>query len=400
MDLTRSWRPNRWQYRHTVLALCTLAFFVVMFGRLAISPVVSAITATFAVSNALIGAILSGMWLAYGLSQFPSGLLADRYGERMLIGLALVGTAGATVVIAFAPTVWVFAVAVVALGVVAGFHYSPGTTLLARTHEDLGRAIGIHNAGATVAGLLAPVAVTWLWLMYDWRIAIASTAAIGVPAAILLFTMVRSHPPQHPETDPLDRIDLGVISALLQRPVIGLLLVVAISAEFAWQGVASFLPVFLIEYRDMTPATAATGFSVYFAAQGVAQIVVGSLADRLGPERATAGSLLIGSLGFGALLWGETLVLGIIGLLGIGVGMSFEAALLPRVMQALATDERGVGFGLVRTVYLVVGSAGSVAVGTTADLAGWGVAFGGLGVFLAIGAGLVVVARGLEWHTK
>jgi len=56
-----------------------------MAARLVISPVVPAISNAFGVSNAAIGLALTGMWLAYAAAQFPSGLLADRYGERSII---------------------------------------------------------------------------------------------------------------------------------------------------------------------------------------------------------------------------------------------------------------------------------------------------------------------------
>ncbi|TKX77174.1 MFS transporter, partial [Halorubrum sp. SD626R] len=89
-----------WQYRHTVLALCMLAFFVTYFARLAISPVVPFIVDDFAVSNTAIGAALSGMWLAYGVSQFPSGILADRFGERRVILVAVGGSAAMSALLA------------------------------------------------------------------------------------------------------------------------------------------------------------------------------------------------------------------------------------------------------------------------------------------------------------
>ena len=73
----------RWEYRNTVLVLCTLAFFATMVARLVISPVVPDIETEFGTSSGMIGLALSGMWAAYALSQFPSGVLADRYGELL-----------------------------------------------------------------------------------------------------------------------------------------------------------------------------------------------------------------------------------------------------------------------------------------------------------------------------
>ncbi|MUW15972.1 MFS transporter, partial [Halorubrum sp. CBA1125] len=82
-----------WRYEHTALALCTLAFTATMIARLVISPLVPEITVQFGVTNATVGLALSGMWLAYALAQFPSGVLGDRYGERAVILTAVGATA-------------------------------------------------------------------------------------------------------------------------------------------------------------------------------------------------------------------------------------------------------------------------------------------------------------------
>jgi sugar phosphate permease len=41
----------------------------------------------------------------------------------------------------------------------------------------------------------------------------------------------------------------------------------------------------------------------------------------------------------------------------------------------MSADEEGMGFGLVRTTYMVFGASGSVGVGILADLFGWAIAF-------------------------
>ncbi|MFC6755008.1 MFS transporter, partial [Halorubrum tibetense] len=145
-----------WRYAHTTLALCTLAFTATMVARLAISPLVPQITETFAVTNTTVGLALSGMWLAYALSQFPSGVLGDRYGERAVILTAVGSTLLASVLIAVSPSIVGFALFTVVLGAGAGLHYSVATTFLTRQFDDIGRAIGVHVAGGPLAGLVAP----------------------------------------------------------------------------------------------------------------------------------------------------------------------------------------------------------------------------------------------------
>ncbi|MFB6141923.1 MAG: MFS transporter, partial [Halorientalis sp.] len=159
----------RWPYRYTVLVLCTVAFAATMVARLAISPVVPDVVDTFATSNAAVGLALSGMWAAYAVTQFPSGLFGDRYGERRVILVALAGTVLVSALLAFAPSYPFFLAGTVLLGVATGLHYSVATTLITRQFSAVGRAIGLHVAGGPVAGLVAPVAAAAVAARFGWR---------------------------------------------------------------------------------------------------------------------------------------------------------------------------------------------------------------------------------------
>lgn len=374
----------RWRYQETVLSLVTLAFFVTMVGRLAISPVIPDIVSAFEVSNGVVGLALSGMWLAYGLAQYPSGVLADRYGERRIILVAVGGTTIAAVVVSATPIFAVFFLTTVVLGAVAGLHYSVATTLLARTYDNVGTAIGVHNTGATIAGLLAPVSVAWIAVRLGWRVAIAVVALVGLPATALFAWKIRSTEARRPKRPLRESIRLDVLRELLSRPPIVFTLAVAIVGEFAWQGAASFLPTFLIAHHQYSTTVAGGLFSLYFVAQGIAQVGVGAASDRLGRDPALAGCMLAGAAGFITLVGTTGLLSVVVGVSLVGVAMSFGAALMPRFLREFTAEERNAGFGLVRTIYMIVASLGSVVVGLLADLFGWGVAFGFLGALLAL----------------
>ncbi|WP_418285247.1 MFS transporter [Halorubrum sp. DTA46] len=382
-----------WQYRHTVLSLCMLAFLVTYFARLAISPVVPLIVEEFAVSNAAIGLALSGMWLAYGVSQFPSGVLADRFGERRVILVAVGGTAAMSVLLALAPAFPAFVLAAVLLGLVAGLHYAVATTLLSRTFEDIGTAIGLHSVGGPLAGLVAPVAAAWVGVRYGWRPAVALAALVGLPVFALFAWRVRPTEPRRPDQPMRDRFRLAPLFELLSRPSILLSLFVAMVGTYVVQGMMSFLPTFLVEFRGYSTGFAAGVFSAFFVVRAVAQVGLGRLSDRLGRDAAIGGAMLAGALGTAAFVLGPGLAGIAVAVVLAGTGSSFFSAIDPRFMDALDDAERGAGFGLVRTVYTVIGSAGSVGVGLAADLFGWGVSLG----ILAALFGVTVVVLAANW---
>jgi len=369
-----------WSYRGAVLGACTLAFFATMAARLAISPVVPAISDAFAVSNGAIGLALTGMWMAYAAAQFPSGLLADRYGERRIILVAVGGTAVASGLLTVAPTYSVFLLVAVVLGGVAGLHFSVATSLLTRLLPNTGSAIGFHTAGAPVAGVLIPMAAGSVGLWLGWRWAVALGVAVAVPAAMLFAFIVRPIAPVRPDEPVWSRLRLGPLLELLARPPIARTVGLSVAGAFVWQATASFLPAFLIEYHGYSEAIAGMFFSAYFLVQGLVQPALGSLSDRIDRDPAAALVLGVGVAGYSALVAGSgDWVVGT-GVVAAGVAMCWGAALLPKFMDHLEEAERSAGFGLIRSAYMILGATGSVATGTAADLLGWGPAFLGLAV--------------------
>lgn len=364
-----------------------LAFFVTFFARLVFSPVVPFIVEDFAISNTEIGFTLTGMWLAYGLSQNPSGLLADRFGEKAIILLAVGGTALAAMVIAGVPIFAVF------LGAFAGFEYSVATVLLSRTFEDMGRAVSVHSLGAPLAGLLAPASAAWVGVRFGWQTAMLLAIGLAIPVFALLLWRVRPTPPRKPKRPIREGFELSTVVPLIRRPPVVYSIGLAVLATFVLNGTISFLPTFLVNHRGQAPAIAGVLFSGYFVARGGFQLVVGHLFDEYGRDLAlglcmvaSAGglALFVYGPGFGAVLGAAALA---------GLGAAYFPALDSRFLDVIGEEEKGAEFGLVRTIYVVLSSMGSVSVGLLADLYGWPTAF----TVLAGLSSLVVAALLVNW---
>lgn len=382
-----------WSYRNTVLTLCTLAFFVTMAARLVISPVVPDIVVAFGTSNTAVGLALSGMWLAYATAQFPSGLLGDRFGERTII-LTAVGLTGlGSALLALAPSFPAFVVFTVFLGAGAGLHFSVAATLLTRTFENTGTALGIHNVGAPLAGLLAPVIAAYVGVQFGWRYAIAVGAVSAIPVFLAFARYVEPVEPQRPDEPITERVDAGALVELLSRRPIAFTVGVSVLCGFVWQGTTSFLPTVLIDYHHVSQTTAGVLFSAFFLVNGVTQPILGRLADRASRDTALAICVVTGACGYALFVLSSGLTDVVVAIVLVGMAMGWPAATLPRFMDNLGDSERGAGFGLVRTVYMVLAASGSVAVGAAADLVGWAATF----YLLAALLGVVFVVVTINW---
>lgn len=366
----------RWRGRHVLLGVALVAYFFTLFARLVISPVVPDIIETYRVSKSEIGLALTAMWAAFALIQYPGGILGDRYGEKPVILGAILVTGFAGLLVAIAPTYAAFVVVVVLLGIGAGLYPPSGTSLLAKRFRRTGQALGLHVAGANLAGLVAPVAAAYVAVRYGWRAAPLLVVALTVPVFVLFATGVRPTTPSRPDVPMRERFTVGALSAILSRRTILFTTLIGIIGQFTFGAVASFLPTFLIEFWGLGTEHAGAVFGVVYLFSAMTMPLTGRLSDIVGRDLAIAVSLSLATAGLALLLFGRGTLPAIAAVVVLGTGISWGGTVHSRFMDHLADAERGTGFGLVRTVTGLVGSTGSVVVGALADLSGWTAAWG------------------------
>jgi len=382
MDRRRGWE---------ILGITTGAFFVTMVARLTLSPLVPDIIETFGVSKSATGIALTGMWAAYALFQFPGGTLADRIGERGTILFAIGATGAASVILAFAPSFLWLAIFAVVLGTGAGFYYTAGSAYLTRQFENTGRALGIHEIGASAAGLIAPVAVAFLAVRFGWRAGPILPAVLAFIVVGLIVLRLPSTPPATPDRKLREQLDIGRLWALLSRPEIRFTAILAVPGYFTWQSFASFFPTFLVEYTGLSTPTASVIFGGVFAVTLAGTPTLGSLSDSIGRDLSLMIAFAVGSVGFVIFLLGDGWPMILLGTVLVGGGLSFPGVLNSRFMDHLSSTERGTGFGLVRTIVLMISSLGSGVTGTLADGWGWPAAYGFTALLFAGLVGVLLV---------
>lgn len=379
-----------WDYRYTVFVLALAGQFSLLGARLVISPVVPTILDAFEVSKAAIGLALTVMWAMSALFQYPSGVLSARFGERRVLLTAIGLTALASLVIAMAPTFLLFGLFVAILGMAAGLYFPSAASLLTRLFPNTGRVLGFLVAGGSIAGLVGPVAATYVAGLFDWRAALLLGTGVAVPVFVLFGWLVRPTPT--PDSTETIRANLNVdtVVGTLSRPEVAFTITVAVLSVFVFQAFASFFPTFLQEYRAFTPEQAGLAFGLVFLLSTVTLPIFGNLSDVVGRDLTLGSTFLLTAAGFTLLLVGKTRIVVIVGILTIGVGISWAGVVSARFMDIFTDEQRNAGFGLVRTVYTFVGAFGSVVVGTLVDLSGWLLAYGTLVVLLVAATSLLV----------
>lgn len=380
---------RRWRGRHTLLAVFTATYFATRVQPVVIGPLVPNITVALDTSESAIGAAITGLWLAYGLVQLPSGMVADRFGYRSVVIAALLLGGVGSLLMAGAGSMLVFGLMAVVLGGGVGLYYNVGVLTLSQRFADTGWAIGVHRIGAQVAGLAVPVLAVAIAAVSGWRVTLLLGAAVMLPMAGVVALLVEPVDGAPGGGSPPGLLDRGLVTGFLRRGPLVYLTALAGIGEFVAVANMAFLPAFLVSFHGFDQALAGVLFSVYFLVVSATHPIAGWFADRYEPEAVVAIAMTVGAVTHGLLVVSET-TLGTAVLAGaIGAAMGYNIPLQSGLLDSLDAGEAGTWFGAYRTAYVLLGSLGGVVAGTVATRAGWAAAYALLAGLFALGVVLI-----------
>lgn len=384
---------RRWRGRHTLLAVFTATYFATRVQPVVIGPLVPDITTALSTSEAVIGAAITGLWVAYALVQLPSGMVADRIGYRsVVIAALLIGGLG-SLLMAGAPTALVFGLTAVVLGAGVGLYYNVGVLSLSERFAETGWAIGVHRIGAQVAGFSVPVVAVTVAAVAGWRAALLLGAVAMLPMVVLVAILVDPVDPPAGAGSPPGLLDRALVSGFFRRRQLVYLTVLAGIGEFVAVANMAFLPAFLVSYHGFDQALAGVLFSVYFLVVSLTHPIAGWVADRADPEAVVAVAMGVGAVTHGLLVVDGSTVSTAVLAASLGVAMGYNIPLQSALLDSLAAAEAGTWFGAFRTAYVLLGSLGGVVAGTVATRGGWAAAYALLAALFAVGVVLIVGHR-------
>ena len=371
--------------------LCGLVFLV-NFGRVAFAPLVPTIGTAFAASPAVVGSVTTLVWVGSALPRIPVGYLLTRVPRHYVVLGAGMTLAVAALATGSADSIRTLQLGAFAIGLASGAYFVAAVPLVAELFPaGRGRAIGIHGAASQLAAVVAPGIVVGVLAVAGWGdvfrlLAVASLAVTGV----LLYVLRKNPLPVGTGADRNFRAALG------HWRVVVLVIVVVAAPGFVWQGVFNFYVTYLTGVKGVSSGFANGLLTVIFAAGLPAFWFGGQLADRLPQIPYLIGILVsfAAALGFLVVATSVPALVCATVLLGFVIHAIFPAA-DTFLLDSLPADARGSAYAVFSGVALLVESAGSGAVGLTAERASFDTAFvsGATGV-LALAVVLVALYAG------
>ena len=350
-----------------ILLIVSGGWFLAIGVRIVYPALLPDIMAEFRLEYTGGGFLLSAIWIAYGLVQFPGGLFADRFGERAVMFVSMLSAVGAVVSMIVAPVFAVFVLATAVLGLGTGLYGTTRVTILSDVYPDnRTTAVSFSQAAGNVGNALLPVLSGVVAVWFGWR------AGFGylLPLFFVVIAGIAVYVPARTSAEPEDGTGFAYIRelavAVTNRATIAAALVLFFLMYF-YQAVTGFLPSYLIEVKGFSQAGASVLYGSFFVSAIVFQFFSGVTADRIGELRAITVFCLFGLVSVLSLPFVDSqplvvpLVLGCAAVLGaIPPAHTYAVGLLPEKIQ-------GSGYGLIRTGYIGLAAVSLPIVGFVAD---------------------------------
>ncbi|MES3000676.1 MAG: MFS transporter [Pseudomonadota bacterium] len=187
----------RWKIFLMMLFLISINYI----DRASLSVAMPLIAKEFDIGPAYQGLLLSSFFWTYAFMQIPGGMLADRFGPRVVIAGATIGW-GFFQAIAAVCTGWVsLLITRLGLGLAEAPIYPAGGKLNAiwMTQNERGRGATLLDGGAPLGAALGAIIISSLIaFMGSWRMSFVVAGVGTVIAGWFAWSYIRNHPREHP----------------------------------------------------------------------------------------------------------------------------------------------------------------------------------------------------------
>ena len=362
--------------------------FLVNLARVVFAPLVQPVAADLGVTAASLGVVTSAAWLGSAAPRLPTGYLLTRVARHRVIAATGALLAGTSVFTALAGSRLHLAAGAFLMGLSSGIYFMAANPLVSELFpERVGGAIGVHGMASQLAAVGAPLAVSGILLVGEWRTTFLCVAAVAAVATTLLVVAARRT--ELPDAGADDRSLLAAGRA--QWPILLTGIAFLGGAGFLWNGLFNLYGDYLAVAKGIDPATGRTLLSAMFAAGVPAFVLTGRLADRV-PNV----PLLLAIVGaFVVAVVALTVAEGLVAVAGVSLLLGYVVhSLFPAVdtymLSSLPDRHRASAYSLYSATMMFVQALGSGAVGVAVDggLA-YAVVFRGLAA--AVGAVVVVL---------
>ncbi|WP_448118781.1 MFS transporter [Pseudomonas serbica] len=226
------------------------------------------------------GIVFSSFFWGYVLFNIPSGVMADRYGSKIVYGIAAIIWAVTTLMTGWASSLIYLIICRFALGVgeAAVFPISAKIVNENFGSEVRGTVTGIYFAGYRLGMALSPIGIAYVMNHYGWRVTFDIAAVLTGAWVILWFA---TYPKDTKNVKSDKKVSWSSAKKLLLHRSTWALIAIKFLTDYLTFMIISWLPVYLFMERKFSIVKMGIYSSLPWIAGMILLPIVGRISDRL-----------------------------------------------------------------------------------------------------------------------
>jgi MFS family permease len=328
------------------------------------------------------------------LFQIPAGLLAERFGERIVLAAGTAVTAAGFVIAGWAGGFTALGLVLLGAELGSGVQHPLASSLVSRAYETGARrtALGTYNFAGDLGKVALPAAVAVGVTAMGWRVSAAAFGVLGLASAFGLAVLLRRLAIGHAE--PAENAGRAGGRGWGIRDARGFQALSAIGMidNATRSPFLTFLP-FLLIAKGLTVAGVGGAFALLFAGGAAGKFACGLLAERIGVIRAVIITEAVTAVGIVAVVAAPLgVALGVLPVLGLALNGT-SSVLYGTVADLVSPERRARAYGLYYTLSIGASALAPSFYGLVSDSVGVPATLTIIGVVVLVTIPLSLVLR-------
>lgn len=327
----------------------------------------------------IIGLLISIVYLVYGWGSLPIGILADRYSKKRLVISSMILCGLSSFIVGLSEGLIPIAISLFLLGLGTSLYHPAGFSLVSLISERMrGRFMGVHGLGGNVGMAVAFISSAIFGQLFGWRKAFMLWGCVGIAMGVLDIFLI-TEPTTKTDTNETKIsqsninyykiLKLHFFNKQKLRSFILVFIVVVFSGAL-WNGVSSFIIVYLKEVKRIDLIIAGGLATISYVIGSLATMIGGELSDKFGRRiilligfSTFAITLLLFTLPFG---YNTIITLIVVSLLGFTFYLT-QSPLNALLGDVTPVDVRGLAYGINFTIKYGIGGFSPLVAGYLAE---------------------------------